>query len=121
MILARQRTRAVAAELGFGAVDQSRIATAVSELTRNVLRYADGGRGEVLIREVAAAGGWGIEIVVSDSGPGIADIETAMRAGYTSGRGLGMGLPGARRLMDEMTIDSALGRGIVVTVRKWRR
>ena len=122
MIVARQRARAIAADLGFGAVDQSRIATAVSELTRNVLRYADGGRGEVLIREVAApSGGRGIEVVVSDNGPGIADIEKALHAGYTSGRGLGMGLPGTKRLMDEMEIDSALGRGTVVTVRKWRR
>jgi serine/threonine-protein kinase RsbT len=122
MIAARQRTREVAAALGFGAVDQSRIATAVSELTRNVLRYADGGRGEVLIRELSTgSGSRGIEIVVSDSGPGIADIELAMHSGYTSGRGLGMGLPGAKRLMDEMTIDSALGRGTVITIRKWRR
>lgn len=122
MIVARQRARLAAADLGFGAVDQSRIATAVSELTRNVLRYADGGRGEVLIREVAAPPARrGIEVVVSDSGPGIADIEQAMHAGYTSGRGLGMGLPGTRRLMDEMEIESALGRGTVVTVRKWRR
>ncbi|HWE62355.1 MAG TPA: anti-sigma regulatory factor [Chloroflexota bacterium] len=122
MIVARQRARTAAGDLGFGAVDQSRIATAVSELARNVLRYAEGGRGEVLIREIAAASGSrGIEIVVSDTGPGIADIELVMRAGYSSGRGLGMGLPGTRRLMDEMEIDSAPGRGTVVTVRKWRR
>ena len=122
MIMVRQRARALAGDLGFGAVDQSRIATAVSELARNVLRYAEDGRGEVLIREIAAASGArGIEIVVSDTGPGIADIELVMRAGYTSGRGLGMGLPGTRRLMDEMEIDSAPGRGTVVTVRKWRR
>jgi serine/threonine-protein kinase RsbT len=62
----------------------------------------------------------GLEIVVSDSGPGIADIEQAMQAGFTSGTGLGMGLPGARRLMDEMDIDTALGHGTTVTVRKWR-
>lgn len=122
MIVARQRVRSLASSLGFGVVDQSRIATAVSELARNVLRYADGARGEVLMREVtAAAGRHGIEVVVSDSGPGIGDVELVMRAGYTSGKGLGMGLPGTKRLMDEMTIDSTPGCGTTVTVRKWRR
>ncbi len=120
LIAARQRARAVAGEVGFGAVDQSRIATAVSELARNVLRYAEGGRGEVLIRAVVASGP-GLEIVVSDAGPGIADVAVVMRPGYTSGRGLGMGLPGTKRLMDEMEIESAPGRGTVVTIRKWRR
>jgi len=122
MIIVRQRARVVAGALGFGTVDQSRIATAVSELARNVPWYADEGRGAVVIREVTTdPGGRGIEIVVSDTGPGIADIELVMREGYTSGRGLGMGLPGAKRLMDEMVMDSALGRGTVITVRKWRR
>jgi serine/threonine-protein kinase RsbT len=102
-------------------VDQSRIATAVSELTRNVVRYATGGRGQVVIREVQGERGSGLEIVVSDDGPGIANIDEAMSAGYTSGPGLGMGLPGTNRLMDEMHIDSALGRGTIITIRKWRR
>lgn len=122
MIVARQRARLLAAEIGFGAVDQSRIATAVSELTRNVLRYAQDGRGEVLIRPLTkATGARGIEIVVSDSGPGIADVELVMRPGYTSAGGLGLGLPGTKRLMDDMDIDTAPGRGTIVTVRKWRR
>jgi serine/threonine-protein kinase RsbT len=121
IVWARQRARELARSLGFGLVDQSRIATAVSELTRNVVRYAVDGRGEVHLRGVSEAGRVGLEIVVSDDGPGIADIDEAMQAGFTSGRGLGMGLPGARRLMDEMDIDSALGRGTVVTIRKWRR
>ena len=121
LIVARQHARAIAGALGFGAVDQSRIATAVSELARNVLRYAEGGRGEVLIRTLTTGRDQGIEIVVSDAGPGIADVELAMRPGYTSGRGLGMGLPGTKRLMDEMEMESALGRGTVVTIRKWRR
>src|SRR6185436_18218777 len=112
-----------ARQLGFGAVDQSRIATAVSELTRNVVRYATAGRGEVAIREIAAApdarGRVGIEIVVSDEGPGISDINQALRDGFTSGGGMGMGLPGTRRLMDEMSIDSVVGRGTIVTIRKW--
>jgi serine/threonine-protein kinase RsbT len=112
----------VARKLGFGMVDQSRIATAVSELTRNVVRYANDGRGEMLIREVRSPLGHpGLEIVVRDSGPGIASVDEAMREGFTSGAGMGMGLPGTRRLMDEMEIDSAPGRGTVVTIRKWRR
>jgi serine/threonine-protein kinase RsbT len=125
IVVSRQRAREVARQLGFGAVDQSRIATAVSELTRNVVRYATDGRGAVVIRGVdsttADGGRNGIEIVVSDDGPGIADIDQALRDGFTSGTGMGMGLPGTRRLMDEMTIDSVVGRGTIVTIRKWRR
>jgi serine/threonine-protein kinase RsbT len=108
--------------LGFGLVDQSRITTAVSELTRNVVRYATDGRGVAVFRSLSVdPAAQGIEIVVSDDGPGIADIDEALREGFTSGPGLGMGLPGTRRLMDEMQIDSALGRGTVVTIRKWLR
>lgn len=120
IILARQRARQLAQSLGFGALDQSRVATAVSELTRNVIRYATDGRGEARMRPLAKGKG-GLEVVVSDDGPGIADLEQALGVGYTTGRGLGMGLPGTRRLMDEMTIDSASGRGTIVTIRKWRR
>jgi serine/threonine-protein kinase RsbT len=122
IVNARSLARNIARELGFGMVDQSRIATAVSELTRNIVRYASGGRGEVVIREVAGpADQPGVEIVVSDEGPGIADIEFAMREGVSSSTGLGMGLPGTRRLMDEMKIESGAGRGTVITIRKWRR
>jgi serine/threonine-protein kinase RsbT len=122
IVASRQRAREAARQLGFGAVDQSRIATAVSELTRNVVRYATDGRGEVIVREASRPERpAGIEIVVADRGPGIADVAQAMRDGFTSGAGMGMGLPGTRRLMDEMEIDSAPGRGTVVTIRKWRR
>jgi serine/threonine-protein kinase RsbT len=125
IVRARQRARDVARALGFGIVDQSRIATAVSELARNVVRYATDGRGEAVIRPLpagpAGAGPAGVEVVVRDAGPGVPDIEQALRAGFTSGRGLGLGLPGTRRLMDEMAVDSAAGRGTTVTVRKWRR
>jgi serine/threonine-protein kinase RsbT len=120
IVAARQRARERARELGLGALDQSRVATAVSELARNVVRYATGGRGEVLIRALAAPR-VGIEVVVRDEGPGIADLELAMRPGHTSGGGLGLGLPGARRLMDEMQVDTGPGRATVVVVRKWRR
>ena len=122
IVASRQRARDVARRLGFGAVDQSRIATAVSELARNVVRYATDGCGEVVIRELPAeARPVGIEIVVADEGPGIPDVDQAMREGFTSGAGLGMGLPGTKRLMDEMTINSGPGRSTIVTIRKWRR
>ena len=120
IITARQRARAVAQSLGFGALDQSRVATAVSELARNVVRYATNGRGEVRIRPLTDAKP-GLEVVVSDDGPGISDVEQAFAVGFTSGRGLGMGLPGTRRLMDELQIDTGAGRGTTVTIRKWRR
>jgi serine/threonine-protein kinase RsbT len=127
IVAARQRSRQLARELGFDLVDQARIATAVSELTRNVVRYATDGRGEVRLRRLAGSGvaggtdGTGLEVVVADGGPGIDDVDRAMREGYTSGRGLGMGLSGTRRLMDEFEIASAPGRGTTVTIRKWRR
>lgn len=124
IVAARQHARDAARALGFGLVDQSRIATAVSELTRNVVRYATGGQGELMLRRLPPRQepphGAGLEIVVSDRGPGIVNVEQALREGYTSGNGLGMGLPGTRRLMDEMEIDSAVGRGTTVTIRKWR-
>jgi serine/threonine-protein kinase RsbT len=122
IVAARGAAREVAKLLRFGAVDQSRIATAVSELTRNVIRYATNGTGQVVIRALPPAErGTGLEIVVSDDGPGIADIEQAMTDGFTSGAGLGMGLPGTKRLMDELIVDSAPGRGTIVTIRKWHR
>ena len=122
IVAARQQARVVAKDLGFGLVDQSRIATAVSELTRNVVRYATGGQGDVLIRELEpSAKGIGIEVIVRDDGPGIANVEQALREGFSTGTGLGMGLPGTRRLMDEMAIDSAPDRGTTVSIRKWRR
>jgi serine/threonine-protein kinase RsbT len=122
IVAARQRAREVARRLGFGLVDQSRIATAVSELARNVVRYAADGSGEAIIRMVGETGqGPGIEIVVRDNGPGITDIQLALRDGFTSGSGLGMGLPGTRRLMDDFAIESSPGTGTSVTIRKWRR
>ena len=122
IVTARQRAREISRELGFGAVDQSRIATAVSELARNVLRYARGAPGDVRIRALGPAPERvGVEVIVHDDGPGIADVQTAPREGYTTGVGLGLGLPGTRRLMDELTIDTAVGGGTTVTIRKWRR
>lgn len=123
IVTARQRAREISRELGFGAVDQSRIATAVSELARNVIRYAHGAPGDVRIRALngPAPERIGVEVVVHDDGPGIPDVNLALREGYTSGVGLGLGLTGTRRLMDELTIDSTVGRGTTITIRKWRR
>ena len=121
IVAARQMARMMAVRLGFGPVDQSRIATAVSELARNIVRYADGGAGRVEIRELDGPQATGIEIVVEDDGPGIADTRLAMEPGYTSGRGMGLGLSGTKRLMDEMRLESRVGVGTTVTVVKWRR
>lgn len=119
IVVARQTARELARALGFGIIDQSRIATAVSELTRNVVRYATDGRGLVTF-ELLDDGRVGLEIIVTDDGPGIADVDQVMAEGYTSGRGLGLGLSGTRRLMDEMHLESSVG-GTTVTIRKWRR
>ena len=121
IVLARQAARQTAISLGFGPIDQSRITTAVSELTRNVMRYATNGSGVVVIRQLRNGDNVGMEIVVSDDGPGISDVSLVMQDGYTSGKGMGLGLPGTKRLMDEMNIESGPGRGTTVTVRKWRR
>jgi serine/threonine-protein kinase RsbT len=121
IVAVRERARAVARAIGFGALDQTRVATAVSELARNVVRYATGGRGEAVVRVLPPAGGRvGIEVVVRDEGPGIDDLARALRPGFTSGHGLGLGLPGARRLMDEFEIETGPGRGTTVTVRTRR-
>ena len=121
IVAARQLARTIAREHGFSLVDQSRIATAVSELARNVVRYATNGQGEATIRTLAQDRGTGIEVVVHDDGPGIPDISLALRDGFTSGSGLGMGLPGTRRLMDDFVIESSADAGTTVTIRKWRR
>jgi serine/threonine-protein kinase RsbT len=120
IVRARALAREAAAAQGLSTMDQSRVATAVSELARNVARYA--GHGAATIRKVTdAAGMAGVEVVVEDNGPGIANIDQAMQPGYTSGTGLGLGLSGTRRLMDEMSVESQLGAGTRVLVRKWRR
>jgi serine/threonine-protein kinase RsbT len=121
IVAARQLARTFSVELGFRAMDQSRITTAVSELARNVVRYADNGEGRVHMRELREDNGRvGIEIIVEDDGPGIPDIGQAMEQGFSSGRGLGLGLGGTKRLMDEMFLESAPGSGTRVTIRKWR-
>ncbi len=119
IVATRVAGRELARALGFGLVDQARIATAISELTRNIVQYA--GEGEALIRALDHGGRVGIEIVLRDSGPGIPDIEQAMQDGGSTSGHLGMGLPGARRLMDEFAIESEVAAGTTVTIRKWLR
>jgi serine/threonine-protein kinase RsbT len=119
IVIARTSARDVAKRLGFGAIDQARIATAVSELARNIFLYA--GSGTVSVRLLDRLGRCGIEIVCQDQGPGIADIPLVMQDGYSTSRGMGMGLPGAKRLMDEFDLRSQVGTGTTVICRKWRR
>ena len=118
IVTARVAGRELAQEMGFGVIDQARVATAISELARNVVLFAE--EGVVVIREVIGKDGRrGIEVVVEDKGPGIEDLQLALRNGYSTGRGFGMGLPGTRRLMDEFEIETVVGEGTKVTVRKW--
>jgi serine/threonine-protein kinase RsbT len=119
LVTARRAVRDEAVALGFGVTDVTRIVTTASELTRNVFRYA--GSGVMRWHTVNSGNRVGIELVFEDQGPGIADIELALTAGYTTGDGLGLGLPGARRLMDEMEIQSQIGMGTKITVKKWRK
>ena len=107
IVLARQAGRELAREVGFGSADQTRLATAILELARNVIQYAGGGR--CLIAEESNQHLTRIRVVVEDAGPGIADVEEAMTQGFTTGGGLGAGLPGARRLVQEFDIESQPG------------
>ena len=118
IVIARTLARDTARTMGFGAIDQARIATAVSELARNIFLYA--GTGSVTVREIERNGRKGIEIICEDQGPGIANIDLVMQDGYSTSRGMGMGLPGARRLMDEFVINSQDGVGTTIICRKWR-
>jgi serine/threonine-protein kinase RsbT len=119
IVVARQAGRQMADRLGFTGSDPTLIATAISEVARNIVVYAV--RGEIFIETIEKEGRRGICVVARDDGPGIPDIEQAMRDGFSTGRSLGLGLPGARRLMDEFEIESELGRGTTVTMRKWVR
>jgi RNA polymerase sigma factor (sigma-70 family) len=118
IVRARQSARQLAAQLEFSRTDLTLIATAVSEIARNIVRFA--GQGQMLI-ELLDQPRPGVRIVAHDAGPGIADVELAMSEGYSTYGGLGLGLPGARRLMDEFTLTSAVGEGTTVTMTKWRR
>jgi serine/threonine-protein kinase RsbT len=119
VINARQKGKALAAQVGFAGTDLTLIATAISEIARNIVVYA--GRGEIAVTPLDDGARRGILVVARDSGPGIADIDLAMRDGYSTGKSLGLGLSGAKRLMDSFDIESALGVGTTITMRKWTR
>jgi serine/threonine-protein kinase RsbT len=119
IVTARQRGRDLAASIGFTRTDQTLIATAISEVARNILAYAQ--RGEVVLRIIEDVGRRGILIEARDRGPGIVDVELALRDGYSTGNSLGLGLPGSRRMMDDLTVDTELGTGTTVTMRRWVR
>lgn len=111
------QTRSRCTAMGFDAASRCRIETAVSELARNIVKYA--GTGEMVFRSVRDAHRTGIEVSACDRGPGIEDVELAMRDHYTTGQSLGLGLPGVRRMMDDFDIDSKPGEGTRITIRKW--
>lgn len=119
MLIARQTGRRVAELVGFTGSDLTMISTAISELARNIVRYAN--QGEVVVCPVSEGGRAGVMVVARDAGPGIPDIDLAMRDGYTTGSGMGLGLPGARRLMDEFSIYSQVAEGTTVVMKKWTR
>ena len=119
IIAARQKGRDLAAQAGFKGSDLTIIATAISEIARNIIVFAQ--QGEVSLSLIERAGRRGVLIIAKDHGPGIPDIEQAMRDGFSTGKSLGLGLPGAKRLMDEFEIVSEVGKGTVITMRKWAR
>lgn len=118
VVLARQRVRHWAVELRFGLVDQTKLVTAASELARNAL---DHGKGGTMTLEVLSEGAKsGLRLIFEDQGPGIPDIEQALKDGFTSGSGMGLGLGGSKRLVNEFSIESQVGKGTKVTVARWR-
>ncbi len=119
IVTARQKGRELAATLGFSGTDQTLLATAISEVARNIVSYA--GRGTIVLSTVEDQGRRGVMIVAEDHGPGIADVALAMRDGYSTGGSLGAGLPGAKRLVDDFELTSVVGAGTTVTLKKWLR
>src|SRR5579863_880321 len=119
IVSARQKGRMMASELGFSPGDATLIATAISELARNIVSYAR--KGQITLKMVNSLNRQGILVVAADDGPGIADIRQALRDGFSTSGSLGLGLPGVRRLMDEFEINSEPGRGTIVTVKKWKQ
>lgn len=119
VVIARQKIRALVSELRFSGSELTLIATAISEVARNIVSYA--GSGEVVMRLVRRGQRRGITVVARDKGPGIADIEQAMKDGFSTSRGLGLGLPGSKRLMDEFELVSEVGKGTEITMTKWER
>src|ERR1700684_1377868 len=118
VVYARQKVRQWALELHFGLVDQTKLVTAASELGRNALDHGKG--GEMSIEEIRTGTKVGLKLIFSDQGPGIPNIEMALRDGYTTGNGMGFGLGGSKRLVNEFSIDSAPGKGTRITVVRWK-
>lgn len=118
LVTARLRGREIASLLHFSSSELTLIATAISEVTRNILTYA--GSGELSLRLVQQAQKMGVLIVARDRGPGIADLAAAMQDGFSTSGGLGLGLPGSKRLMDEFAVASEVGQGTTVTMTKWK-
>lgn len=118
IVLACQKGRTLAAQLGLSDNDQVIVVIAVTEVARNILRYAD--QGKIELNSVEQNQKKGIEVVAQDQGPGIADIDLVLQDGYSTGGGLGLGLSGAKRLMDEFDISTQVGEGTTITMRKWR-
>jgi serine/threonine-protein kinase RsbT len=118
VILFRNRIKEMAARIGMGLVNQTKLITAASELSRNMLKFANGGKTTIEI--VSSGRKTGIRIVFDDKGPGIEDLSLAMQDGYSTARSLGLGLPGARRLVNEFQIKSVVGEGTTVTVIRWK-
>lgn len=119
IVAARQLGRNVAKELGFGVVDQARITTAISELARNIYLYA--GQGQICIEQISEYNKKGLKIIAIDNGPGIPDIRKVMEDGFSTSGGLGAGLPGVKRLMDQFSINTVLGEGTDIQAVKWLR
>lgn len=118
MVVFRNRLKEFAVKIGMSLVNQTKLITAASELSRNMLRYAGG--GVVLIEIINAQRQNGVRVTFSDTGPGIADIKEAMRDGFSTGKSLGLGLPGAKRLVNDFDIKSTVGKGTIVTITKWK-
>lgn len=119
IVAARQLGRNEAKEVGFGTVDQARITTAISELARNIYLYA--GKGNIEIKQLTEGNLKGLLVIAIDEGPGIADVRKVMEDGYTTSGGLGAGLPGVKRLMDDFKIETVLGEGTKISATKWLR
>lgn len=119
IVVARQKGRALAIQLGFVGSDPTVVAAAISEVARNIVNHAR--EGEITLTGVQEGSRHGIQVIAADRGPGIADIDRAMQYGYSSSKGMGVGLPGAKWLMDEFGIESQVGKGTRVTMRKWMR
>jgi serine/threonine-protein kinase RsbT len=117
VLLARRKARIMAEPMRFSSSELTLIVTAISEVARNIVSYA--GRGDIILRVTQKGARRGLEVVARDEGPGIADVARAMEDGYSTSRGLGLGLPGSKRLMDEFELVSAVGKGTRVTMVKW--